>query len=281
MSIENRPCQASINGRPVSVAEVTPLAFAGFAHFTAMQVRSRKVKGLDLHLTRLREASITFFGVAVSDQRMRSYIKAAIDAGPADQSLTVTVFVRDGEFSGRSMNTEPEVLVRTGAPAEGPRGPLRLSVVEHERPLAAIKHVGEAGKTWYLHQAIREGFDDAAFVDRQGRLSEATIWNLVFWDGDAVVWPRAAILHGTMMGMVQRQLDRLGIAQRHEEITLERLGDLAGAAVMNSWTPGIAVTAIGGNTIPEAESFIRLLHRCYEAEPAVSLAVLYQQVSGT
>lgn len=281
MSIENRPYLASINGHPVTIEEVTPLAFAGFAHFTAMQVRSRKVKGLDLHLTRLREASIEFFGVAVSDQRMRAYIKAAIDAGPADQSLTVTVFVGGGEFSSRSMDTEPEVLVRTDTPAEGPRGPLRLSVVEHERPLAAIKHVGEAGKTYWLHQAIRQGFDDAAFLDRQGRLSEATIWNLVFWDGDAVVWPRAAILHGTMMGMVQRQLDRLGIAQRHEEITLERLGDLAGAAVMNSWTPGIAVTAIGGTTIPEAESFMRLLRRCYEAEPAVSLAELEQQVSGT
>ena len=108
----------------------------------------------------------------------------------------------------------------------------------HERPLAAIKHVGESGKTFYLHQAIRQGFDDAAFVDSHGHLSEATIWNLVFWDGEAVIWPQAEILQGTMMSIIQRQLDRLGIPQRHEVITTERLRELSGAAVMNSWTPG-------------------------------------------
>lgn len=268
MSAEASIYQARINGRPATSAELIPLAFAGFAHFTAMQVRNRKVKGLDLHLARLRNASIEFFGRALPDEQLQSYIRTAIDGGPEDQSLTATVFSRNGEFTAGSMDVEPAVLVRTGAPSHGPKGPLRLSAVDHERPLAAIKHVGEAGKTYYLHQAIRQGFDDAAFVDRRGRLSEATIWNLVFWDGEAVIWPRAAILNGTMMGIVQRQLDRLGTPQRHEEITLEHLKNLSGAAVMNSWTPGIAVTAIGSNVMAETEPFMSLLHEAYEAEPA-------------
>lgn len=270
MSAETTAYPAHIDGRPATAMDLTPLAFAGFAHFTAMQIRNRKVKGLDLHLARLRGASTAFFGRALPDERIRSYIKAAVDAGPDDQSLTVTAFSRRGEFTAESMDVEPAVLVRGGAPSNGPVGPLRLSTVEHERPLAAIKHVGEASKTFYLHQAIRQGFDDAAFVDRHGRLSEATIWNLVFWDGEAVIWPEAAILTGTMMGIVQRQLARLGIPQRQEDITLDRLENLSGAAVMNSWTPGIAVAAIGSNTISEAKPFISLLHHAYEAEPGTS-----------
>jgi len=111
-----------------------------------------------------------------------SYIRTAIDEGPKDQSLTVTVFSRNGEFTAASMDGELAMLIRTGAPSLGPVGPLRLSTVAHERPLAAIKHVGESGKTFYLHQAIRQGFDDAAFVDSHEHPSEATIWNLVFWD---------------------------------------------------------------------------------------------------
>ncbi|WP_274423588.1 aminotransferase class IV family protein [Chelativorans sp. YIM 93263] len=268
MSLEDSVYSARINGHPATAAELIPLAFAGFAHFTAMQIRNGTVKGLDLHLARLRNASMEFLGRALPDEQIRSYVKSAIDDGPDDQSLTVTVFSRSGEFTAESMDVEPAVLVRTGAPSNGPRGPLRLSAVDHERPLASIKHVGEAGKTYYLHQAVREGFDDAAFVDRRGRLSEATIWNLVFWDGEAAIWPRAAILNGTMMGIIQRQLDRLGIPQRHEEITFERLEGLSGAAVMNSWTPGIAVTAIASNVIPEAKPFMSLLHKAYEAEPA-------------
>ncbi|MEX1220476.1 MAG: aminotransferase class IV family protein [Idiomarina sp.] len=260
--------QALINGRPATFSELSHLAFAGFAHFTAMQVRDRKIKGLDLHLERLREASLTFFGRALADEQLQSYIKKAVNEGAKDQSLTVTVFSSRGEFTTDSMDVEPSVLVRTGAPFDGPRGPLRLSTVAYERPLATIKHVGEAAKTYYLHEAIRQGYDDAAFLDRHKCLSEATIWNLVFWDGETVIWPKADMLKGTMMSVIQRQLKRLDIPQRHEAVTIERLEKLSGAAVMNSWTPGIPVTAIASCTFEESMPLINLLHEAYEAESA-------------
>ena len=41
---------------------------------------------------------------------------------------------------------------------------------------------------------------DAAFIDRQGRLSEGSIWNLAVWDGTAVVWPVAEMLGGNHDG---------------------------------------------------------------------------------
>ena len=271
MTSKTEKFQTLINGTAATKEELIPLAFAGFAHFTAMQVRNRKVKGLDLHLARLQTASIAFFGRALSEELLKFYIKTAINAGPEAQSLTVTVFSRHGEFTAQSMDAKPAVLVRTTLPSDGPEGPLRLNTVSHERPLATIKHVGEVGKTFYLHEAIKNGFDDAVFVDRQGRLSEATIWNIVFWDGETVVWPIAEMLAGTMMGIVQRQLKHLGVPQRHEEITLTRLSGMKGAAVMNSWTPGIAVKAIASNQLPEAQSFIKLLHEAYRIEPHYSL----------
>ena len=89
--------------------------------------------------------------------------------------------------------------------------------------LPGVKHVGEVAKTYLLREAASQGHDDAAFVDRHGRLSEATIWNLAFWDGESVVWPRAAMLGGTMMGIVRRQLDRLGAPQREQELKAEDL----------------------------------------------------------
>ncbi|MGV8891473.1 MAG: aminotransferase class IV family protein [Burkholderiaceae bacterium] len=269
MSIETTTYPTLINAKPVHTADLVPLAFAGFAHFTAMQVRDRKVKGLDLHLTRLREASIKLFGKALSDEKVLRSIRLAIAEGSADMSLTATVYSPEGEFTAKSMGAEPAILVRTGLPSDGPSGPVRLSVVEHERHLAAIKHVGEHAKTYYLHRAVEQGFDDAAFVNRQGKLSEATIWNLVFWDGHSVVWPRAEILAGTMMGIVQRQLRHLDVPQHHREIELGDLAGFSGAAIMNSWTPGIVVTAIGSNTIPEAKTFMDMLRKAYYAEPAV------------
>ncbi|WP_327588061.1 aminotransferase class IV family protein [Nonomuraea sp. NBC_00507] len=255
------------NGRAATAEELGPLAFAGYAHFTAMQVRGGQVRGLDLHLERLRSASVELFGRALPDERVRACLRAALQAGPADVSLRATAYSPAGEFTSAGAEVEPELLVRTGPAASGPRGPLALAAVEHERFLPAVKHVGEGAKTYFLRQAVREGFDDAAFVDRRGRLSEGSIWNLAFWDGTAVVWPEAEMLGGTTMAIVRRQLDRLGVPQRAQHVTLAGLPALAGAVVMNSWTPGVAVHRIGSVSLPEAPAFVQLLHRAYQAEP--------------
>ncbi len=256
-----------LNEVPATACDLAPLAFAGFAHFTALQVRGRRVKGLDLHLARLKSASIELFGRAASDDTVMRSVRRAIEIGPQDQSLTVTAFSPEGEFTAASGSTEPSLLVRTGPPSDGPRGPLRLSVVEHQRYHPGIKHVGEGAKTHYLCKAVAQGFDDAAFVDRHGRLGEATIWNLAFWDGRSVVWPRAQVLAGTMMGMIQRQLGGLGIAQRHEDVFLDGVKRFAGAAVLNSWSPGVAVTAFGPIAVPEAPAFMEVLRAAFEVEP--------------
>ena len=257
------------NGRPATTKDLSPLAFAGYAHFTAAQVRGGRVRGLDLHLERLRTASVELFGRALPDDRVRSYLRAAVEEGPADASLVATVYEPGGEFTA-GQDAGLDVLVRTGPPAPGPEGPLALTAVEHERDLPAVKHVGEVAKTYLLRQAVAQGFDDAAFVDRRGRLSEATIWNLAFWDGDAVVWPEADVLRGITMGILRRQLDRLGVPQREKEITLADLPTLRGAVVMNSWTPGVAVRRIGPVPVPEPTGFVELLHRAYAAEPLVA-----------
>ncbi|QWP75824.1 aminotransferase class IV family protein [Lysobacter sp. K5869] len=259
---------ARIDGRDADAAALAPLAFAGHAHFTAMQVRDGRVRGLDLHLRRLREASLELYGRAVPDETVLAYLREALRRSPADLSLTATVFQPAGEFAAGDAVAMPSVLVRTAPPSDGPRRPLALTAVEHERTLPHRKHVGEIAKTYHLRRALEQGYDDAAFLDRHGRFSEATIWNLAFWDGEAVVWPQAEMLIGTTQGIVRRQLERAGVAQRERALTPADLPALRGAAVMNSWTPGVAVRRIGATALPEAPEFLQALHRAFAAEPA-------------
>ncbi|GAA5121305.1 aminotransferase class IV family protein [Pseudonocardia adelaidensis] len=254
------------NGRPATTEDLAPLAFAGYAHFTAAQVRGGRIRGLDLHLARLRAQSAELFGRALPDERMRSYLRSAVEAGPADASLMAFVHQPAGEFT-TAEDAGLDVLVRTGPAASGPEGPLALTAVEHERYLPAVKHVGEAAKTHLKRRAVAQGYDDAAFVDRRGRIGEATIWNLAFWDGAAVVWPEAEVLGGITMQILRRQLERIGVPQREQEVTLADLPALSGAVVMNSWTPGVAVRRIGPVPVPDAPDFLALLHRAYDAEP--------------
>ncbi|MBN3731465.1 aminotransferase class IV family protein [Burkholderia sp. Tr-20390] len=264
------PSVAQINGVAATPDALAALAFAGHAHFTAMQVRDGHVRGLDLHLARLRDASNTLFGQALPDDRIRTLLRAALERAPSALSLTATVHATTGEFVAPRDDETLDVLVRTAAPSSGPAGPLDLALFEYERVLPDIKHVGEVAKTHFLRRAIAQGFDDAAFVDRHGRISEGSIWNLAFWTGDAVVWPVAGMLGGVTMRIVRRQLARLGVAQHDRELTPADLPSMAGAVVMNSWTPGIAVRRLGATTLPDASSFVALLHRAYEQEPPVA-----------
>ncbi|RFU42124.1 branched-chain amino acid aminotransferase [Actinomadura logoneensis] len=257
-----------LDGRPATAGELGPLAFAGYAHFTAMQVRGGRVRGLDLHLDRLRTASLELFGRAVPDERIRELLRAAVRVGPDALSLTATVYSRPGEFT--SEDGELRVLVRTRPAAEPPAGPLALAVLPHERDLPAVKHVGEVGKTYRLRRALAAGFDDAAFVDRHGRLTEATIWNLAFWDGESVIWPDGPMLTGVTMGIVRRRLGELGVGQVVREVTPDDVRGLSGAVVMNSWTPGIRVGRLDAVALPEESGFVDLLHDAYRAEPLVA-----------
>ncbi len=253
------------NGVPAGAGDAADLAFAGFAHFTAMQVREGAVRGLDLHLRRLRDASRELFGRALDEAVVRDRMRQALVTAPPAVSMTVTVHAAEGEFAPAEPDRPLEVTVRVGAASDGPAGPLALDVVEHERFLPHVKHVGEGAKTYHLRAARAAGFDDAAFVDRSGRLSEATIWNLAFSDGGTVVWPRAGKLDGTTMQILQRQLHRAGVPQQERDILP---GDLSGlsAVVMNSWTPAVPVSRIGTHRLEGDTRFVEILRDAFAAE---------------
>ena len=263
---------AQIDGQPATVADLTPLAFAGFAHFTAMQVRKGRVRGLDLHLERLRGASLALFDADIPDDRVRSYLRGAImAAGGEALSVTATVFTRRGEFTPASEQNDLSLLIRTSPAFNGPKGLLRLAVAQHERALPAFKHTGETAKTYYLRDARKRGFDDAIFLDRHGRLSEATIWNVAYWDGSAVIWPIADVLTGVTMAILKRQLTDLGVPQQEVAVTPDMVGGYAGAVVMNSWTPGVSISSIGETVIPAAPEFVELFHTAYLREPEIKI----------
>lgn len=267
-NIVSQDMTAQCDGRPASSTDLAPLAFAGYAHFTALQVRGGQARGLDLHLQRLREASVAMFGRALADEDVKDYLRSALRLNhEGNLSLTATVYSSAGEFTAVDSMEPLRMLVRTSSPSSGPQGPLQLDIVNHERVLPEIKHVGEIAKTWFLRKAVERGFDDAAFMNVKGCLSEATIWNLAFWDGSSVLWPQAEMLRGTMMSIVMRQLERMGISQRHVDITMELLPSLRGAVVMNSWTPAVEVRRLGAVDIPPSPEFVALLHRAFAEEP--------------
>jgi branched-subunit amino acid aminotransferase/4-amino-4-deoxychorismate lyase len=221
-----------LNGEPVGSVGVDLLRTASYGHFTSMQVRDGRVRGLDLHLGRLDAASRELFGSGLPGDRVLANLRGALHrSGARDAS------VRIAAFRGATLVTVSDPI---GPTATSPR----LLAVEHERAVPHLKHTGTFALVYFGEQAQAAGYDDAIFVDRAGHVSEATIWNVCFAADDRIVWPRAAVLPGITMLTLQQGLAATGVGSEEREIPLADLDSYDAAYLTNSIDPALPVASI-------------------------------------
>ncbi|MDX6346084.1 MAG: hypothetical protein QOF84_874 [Streptomyces sp.] len=230
MSDRARPPEATlveIDGLPATTEKLTFLALSGYGHFTAMQVRDRRVRGMDLHLTRLDAASRELYGTGLDGDLVRERVRHALGDGVRDASVRVYVFrpVPGGQLS---------VLVTVRGPASPPSGPQRLRTVPYQRPVAHLKHLGGFAQGYFIERVAAEGYDEALLVGPDGTISEGAITNIAFVAGDTIVWPDAPALPGISMQVLQRELSRHGVPWEHRPVRVADVASYDGAFVSNS-----------------------------------------------
>jgi branched-subunit amino acid aminotransferase/4-amino-4-deoxychorismate lyase len=239
-----------INGRPATAEELTALALDGYGHFTAMQVRDACTRGLQLHLEQLGAANREMFGAPLDPAPVRECIRHALGARAHD--AFVRVMVR------QPADQEPPRVAVTIRPPADPLPDRRLQSVAYQRSLAHLKHTGDFGQGYYGRLAVQNGFDEALLTGTDGLISEGSITNIGFFDGDAVIWPAAAMLAGITMQLVRA---RLTLPQRHSPVRVSDLGSFQTAFVTNSH--GVAaVTNVDGSGLPVDTAFIGMLWGC-------------------
>jgi branched-subunit amino acid aminotransferase/4-amino-4-deoxychorismate lyase len=241
------------------------LRATGYGHFTSMQLRDGRVRGLGLHLERLDRASRELFGFGLSADRVLGYLRSALDrAGSGDLSVRVAAFSRD-------RTVEPNLLITVTDPIEPTPTTPRLLAFEHERPVPHLKHTGTFSLTYYGRQAKLAGYDDALFFDRSGNVSEAAIWNICFATGSRIVWPSAAVLPGITMLTLQAGLAELAVARETAPIPLTTLAGYDAAYLTNSIDPALPVASIttptGTTTYSAHTPSADLITKAYAAIP--------------
>jgi branched-subunit amino acid aminotransferase/4-amino-4-deoxychorismate lyase len=139
-----------IDGSPATVEAMWLAGAGGYGHFTAMQVRGRKVRGLDLHLARLEEGTRALFRTCLEGDRVRDLIRHALADDIHDASVRVNVF-------DAAADADVSVMVTVREPVSMPSDPQSLQTVTYQRPLAHIKHVGGFGQAYYGRLAKENG----------------------------------------------------------------------------------------------------------------------------
>jgi len=244
-----------IDGRGATVEQLSAAAPAGYGHFTAMQVRNGRVRGLRLHLARLDAANREMFGAGLDTAAVLGYIRHALGEQTHDASVRVYVYeAPDG----------PAVMVTVRPPGTMAPGIWRLQTVPYQRSLAHIKHIGDFGQSYFRRLALGNGFDEALLTGPDGIICEGSITNIGFSDGTGVLWPAAPALAGITMQILERALAERGVPSRHVPVHVSGLGSFAGAFVTNSH--GIApVGQVDELTLPVDSALMSALTQAYES----------------
>ncbi|NUP68666.1 MAG: class IV aminotransferase [Nonomuraea sp.] len=183
---------------------------ARYGHFTAMQVRDRRTRGLDAHLERLGRANLELFGAGLDRGRVLESVRAVLGDDLLDASVRVYVVEHDGR---------PCVVATAAPPVEVSGRPQNVTAVAYQRYLPHVKKAAGFARTHILRRIRPLGFDEALLTTGDGLISEGAITNVGCFTGGRLVWPDAPMLRGVTM----RLLERMDVPQERRPI---KVGDL-------------------------------------------------------
>src|SRR3546814_16420424 len=144
-------------------------------HFTTMQVRDGAVRGLDLHLAWLREATAELFDVAFDDARATGGLRQALGiAGSGDCTARVTVCAR--EFERAAQASQPlaagdlDVIVALTPTREPSPEPMRAASFVHDAALPPLKQLRPFAQFPPARQPRGRGFHTVTFAGPDPRV---------------------------------------------------------------------------------------------------------------
>lgn len=259
--------RVEINGEPPRADDLRLLVGTNYGHFTSMQVERRGARGLQLHLDRLVDGTRELFGSTLYTDHVRAYLRHAIGDDGQSLSLRVSVFSRAFDRERPSACAGADVLVAVGRSAVGSAVPMTVKSFRFERTEPKVKHAGTFPLFHYRRLAQTQGYDDALFVDQHGCVSEGSVWNVAFFDGDRVVWPDAPHLRGVSMQLLQGSLARAGIRSTMRSVALGDIGRFRTAFFTNSAQPVRPIARIDDTVFPVDVNFFAKLESCYASNP--------------
>jgi branched-subunit amino acid aminotransferase/4-amino-4-deoxychorismate lyase len=259
--------RSELNGGAVGMDDLRALALMNYGHFTSMQVLDGCVRGLDLHLQRLDRSTRELFGHPLDIETTRAYMRRVVGEVTGPISLRVNVFSRELDRDRLALPARPDVLVTTSTARTISATPLRVRSVRYERESPHIKHVGTFGLFQQRRLAQMAGYDDALFVDATGAVSEGSIWNVGFFDGERVIWPDAPALDGTSMQLLKAGLHERADAMLRRRIELSEIASFRAAFFTNSSCAVCPIASIDGIEFAPAPDLLALLEACMQRAP--------------
>lgn len=201
-----------IDGLSPSPADLRALAFAGLGHFTTVRAHHGGVRGFRLHLKRLVADSRALFDADLDPDLVRRRVREAISDEAETVIVRITLFDPALTLERPGADATPRILVSPRPAPAGSPSPLRVRSAVFARQNPEIKHTGLFGALYERRLAQRAGFDDAVFVDADGRFSEGPTWNIGFVREHEIVWADGDALAGVTQALIGGRSEPVSLA---------------------------------------------------------------------
>ena len=255
-----------IDGLPPTEEDLRYQALVNYGAYTSFRVEAGGVRGLDRHLARLMANAEELFGTVVETDRLRDLLRIAL-GDRRDAWLRISVFSPEIWARLPSGRVQPKIMTTVSPPPPPLAESVRVQVQTYARDAAHIKHTANFPLIRARRLARDAGFDDALFADADGVVSEGSLWNVGFLEGDTVVWPQAQMLQGVAQALIQAGLDGLGAEQRIQPVSVADLSRFDGAFLCNSATPACPITAIGSVAFDADPARVERIARAWASAP--------------
>ena len=255
---------AQLNGVPVNLDQLTPLALINYGHYTSARVDDLRVRGLSLHLERLMRDCRQIFDAHLDPDWVRRLVRRALAGAPPSVVIRVTVFDPKLQLGRIGADAQPHLLVTTRPAAVRPLPALRLASAQYTRELPTVKHVGLFGSLRRRRIAQRDGFDDVLFTGADTEISEAATANIGVIAGDRIIWPQAPCLAGVTMRLIN---EAVGEQASTAPVTLTGLPGVDAVFATSAAVGLRPVMAIDGIRFPAEHPVIDTLRKRYAEIP--------------
>lgn len=264
-------CMMEMNGRTVTVDELRGLGLYNYGHFTSMRVEDMRVRGLALHMERLARDAGTLFGADLDTGRVLHLTRSFAARIDSPAIVRVTVFDSAADMNRPGATSQPDILVSARHAPTGIPAPLRVESVQYQREMPSVKHVGLFGPLAHRRAAQLRGFDDALFVDDHSRVSEGPTWNIGFFDGTHVIWPKADVLVGVTLSLVKNLVTGSGMNSMECIVHISQVSETWTAFATNASVGIRPVQSIDSVELVDESPIVRNLQLQYAAIPGEPL----------
>lgn len=246
-----------INGKRLNEPPALRAIYFGDGVFESFRWMDSPPVFLSLHLERMRRGA-EYLGIPFpGEAEVRLRIEDAVSTATGSDLNVKACLWGEGSTVFHSRPGAASFLVSVKPHVKGPRA-ISLRVCEErrspQRRLYSHKTLNYLGNVVAKREALEKGFDEALFLDTDGRVAETSCHNVFWVKGRTLFTPSAAcpILPGVTREIVLRQAAQLGYETLCGDYSLDALVSSDYAFLTNAGAGIIYVSSVNGNPMPSA-----------------------------